>query len=473
MLDLMSKRVTVMGLGRFGGGVGVCRWLARQGAEVLVTDLEPASELVASVEAIRPLVDSGQVRLRLGEHNVGDFTNTDLVVANPAVPKPWDNRFLRAAADGGVRVTTEIQLVFERIPDRRRVITVTGSVGKSTTTAMISHAMRSTGHRVHMGGNIGGTLLDSVESARPGDWFVLELSSFMLYWLEDMFKRSRLAPHIAVLTNISANHIDWHASMAHYEACKRYIYQFQEAGDAVIFGPSLVGLASQCEQRVRVADRSGYKWRLSVPGLHNVENAATAIAACSLASPEIPADVFAKAITGFGGLPHRLQLVAEVEKRGSTEHSAAIRYYNDSKSTTPESAMRAVEAISEMPGMSLGRVHLIVGGYDKQSDLSKISQLGTRVGGLYTIGATGPAIAGKAGANALVHQCGTLAEAVRCASTRLRPGDVLLLSPACASWDQYKNYEERGNEYIRLVGTLVDASGGSHQAEKGSTGEPS
>lgn len=453
MLDFNGKRVTVMGLGRFGGGIGVTRWLAAQGADIIVTDLEPESELNDSVSAIRPLIDSGRVTLRLGGHNVSDFTTVNAVIANPAVPRPWDNRFLRAASAANIPVTTEIRLLVERLPSTRRVIGVTGSVGKSTTSAMIAHALNAVGRRAQLGGNIGGSLLESLDTLAADDWMVLELSSFMLYWLEDVFAKETRSPHIAVLTNISPNHLDWHASPSHYESCKRFIYQFQSPSDAVVFGPSLAELATRCTQRSVVVDSSTFREPLCVPGAHNTENAATALAACSFACPDISERDFTHALASFAGLPHRLQLVREWNRRGAAPF---IRFYNDSKSTTPESALRAVSALAEMPSMSPARIHLIAGGYDKGSDLTPIAQLASRLGGLYTIGATGPSIAAAVPEGGIVHECNTLAAAVQSARSRLRPGDVLLLSPACASWDHYSNYEARGNEFVDLVNQLAD-----------------
>src|SRR4051794_17789692 len=186
MAEFDSKTVTVMGLGRLGGGAGVTRWLVSQGAQVLLTDLEPADKLKTSLEGIQELVDSGSVTLRLGEHNVSDFTTCDLVIANPAVPKPWENRFLRAAKAAGIPVTTEIELSVRRL-DRSRVIGVTGSAGKSTTAALIAHMLTECGEAVVFGGNIGGSLLGTTASEHGlsvPPWVVLELSSFMLHWLD-------------------------------------------------------------------------------------------------------------------------------------------------------------------------------------------------------------------------------------------------------------------------------------------------
>ncbi len=225
-------RVTVMGLGRFGGGVGVTRWLVERGASVLVTDMAPAEKLAEPLGDIDDLVRRGVVRTRLGEHNVSDFTDTDLVIANVAVPKPWENRFLRAAQAARVPVTTEIRLTIDRLPSRERTIAITGSAGKSTTSAMIHHALRTLGLPTAFGGNIGGSLLPEIE--RGGitreTRVVLELSSAMLHWLGDW------SPRVAVFTNFSPNHLDWHGTLEHYRASKMRILRAQRPGDAAVLG---------------------------------------------------------------------------------------------------------------------------------------------------------------------------------------------------------------------------------------------
>jgi len=425
---LAGKRVTVMGLGRFGGGVGVTKWLASQGADITLTDKLTAEQLVEPLQSIEQLIAAGIVKLRLGEHNAADFSTAELVVANPAVPRPWEDRFLRVARAAGVPVTTEIRLLVERL-NRDRVIGITGSAGKSTTTAMIHHLLTQSGLRAHLGGNIGGSLLNELDDIRGDDWIVLELSSAMLHWLglgAGFPDAEGWSPRIAVLTNISPNHIDWHGSFEHYRESKLNIFSHQHPGDHQL-------------RSEEVAD-DPRPVPLRIPGHHNQLNARLAAETVHRLTGVQPRDLLGL-LSDFSGLPHRLQLARE---HGSN------RFYNDSKSTTPEATVLAIEAFE-----SPGRIHLIAGGYDKGSDLSAIARLTPKIAGLYTIGTTGPRLAAGApaggGGGGLVEHCGTLQIAVTRAMGRMKPHDVLLLSPGCASWDQFINFEERGNAFVELV----------------------
>lgn len=442
-MEFAGQRITVMGLGRFGGGVGVTRFLAERGADVLVTDLDPEDKLTESLSAIRDLVDSGRVRTRIGSHNVSDFTTCDMVVANPAVPRPWDNRFLRAAGAAGIPVTSEIRLLVDCLPSRDRVIGVTGTVGKSTTSAMTAHALQRLGERVFLGGNIGGSLLG--QPIGPRDWVVLELSSFQLHWLGQSW-----SPRVAVVTNIAPNHLDWHGDMEHYRACKMSMARREDPRDVVVLGERVEYNGSRRAVRVNVTDR---RLALAVPGEHNQLNGRAAVLAVLAALDREHDDAFVRRVketlSDFAGLPHRLCFV---EERGG------VRFFDDSKSTTPESTLLALDTF----GAEASRVHLIAGGYDKGMDLTPVAARAGSLAGLYCIGATGPTLASLAAGAEAVFASVTMEAAVEHAKRRARRGDIVLLSPGCASWDQYVNYEERGKRFVALVqGQMAKARGAS------------
>ncbi len=457
-MNFDGAKVTVMGLGRFGGGVGVTKWLVEQGAQVLVTDLEKAEALKDSVAQIESLVQRGCVTLRLGEHNVSDFTTCDCVVANPAVPKPWDNRFLRAASAAGVRVTTEIGLLVSHLPRGAVSIGITGSAGKSTTSAMVHHILKSTGRRVVLGGNIGGSLLGAIgKEIVDGTFVVLEVSSAMLHWME--VEKVAWRPRVGVLTNITNNHSDWHGTFEDYKASKLHLVGRVER--TLVTGETDASVLAEVNSALRarsgpadgdgagvpsllhLAHRDGVSG-LRLPGEHNRLNAAMAVAAACAADATLSRAEAIAEVRTFGGLPHRLQFVKEVK---------GARWLNDSKCTTPEAALLAVAAFEEAGECGASRVHLIAGGYDKGSDLSPVANLATKVAGLYTIGKTGPTVAAKAkvAAKGNVFECGELDVAVETIAGRVKPGDVVLLSTACASWDQFENYEKRGELFCRLV----------------------
>jgi len=466
---LEGARVTVMGLGRFGGGVGVTRWLCAQGADVLVTDKDPEERLAGSLEQIEPLIRTGRVRLRLGgtdeaPHNVSDFTQTDLVIANPAVPKPWENRYLRAAEAAGVPVTTEIRLLVERLPRRERVVGITGSAGKSTTSAMIHAALSAGSERTHLGGNIGGSLLGSLRDIGEDDWVVLELSSAMLYWLSKGVgtpDASGWSPGVAVVTNFAANHLDWHGDLAHYAASKMQILRDQRSGDRAVLLAALAQWPTQARTKAGYGATSGvrYEWvnyadiddtgPIATPGKHNRLNAAFARRIASIAGIDLFRSI--DAIAKFPGLEHRLQRVGEFPFERDGVRGKVVAF-NDSKSTTPESCALAIAAMNDEPAIGAAHTRLICGGYDKKIDLTRMIEPAARCAGVYTMGATGPGLASaiaKAGGRA--GHFGTLDRAVGAAVRDLRPGDCLLLSPGCASWDQFEHFEQRGAQFVDLV----------------------
>ncbi|MFQ5806352.1 MAG: UDP-N-acetylmuramoyl-L-alanine--D-glutamate ligase [Phycisphaerae bacterium] len=458
--DWKGKRVMVMGLGRFGGGVGVTRWLAQSGARVLVTDKAPAEKLRESVEEIADL----DVELRLGEHVEGDFRETDLVVVSPAVSE--SSPFLQAARDAGVPITTEINLFVERCP--ARCIGVTGTVGKSTITAMIGHVLQRTvtNRRVWVGGNVGRSLLEDLSEMTADDLVVLELSSFQLARTSAV----RWSPQVAVVTNISPNHLDWHDTFAAYVAAKLNIVRYQDPGrDAIVIGDDaelqhhfdlMFGDVSgiwrygldgdvpvavmQTTPAVDCDDRR-LRWegvQLAVPGRHNRENSAAALTVAHVLGVE--ADAAVAALATFDGLPHRLRRVAVRD---------GVTYYNDSKATTPRAAITAMNALD-------APLLIILGGYDKGIDLSAAAELAAKRARFSAcIGQTGPALlASIRAAGGKAELFDGLTAAVAACGERAQPGDAVLLSPACASWDMFADYRARGEEFARLAIERAGAS---------------
>jgi len=435
MQPVAGKRITVAGLGRFGGGVAVARWLVSQGARVLVTDRDTPEKLADSLQQL-----AGEpIDYRLGEHRTEDFTAADLVVASPAIPP--GSPYLLAAAAAKVPVTTEIRLFVERCP--ARIVGVTGTKGKSTTASMLGR-MLATKYRTHLGGNIGVSLLDKLPIITADDVVVLELSSFMLYHLG----QAQWSPPLAVVTMIGSDHLDWHVTREAYVAAKTNIVRYQRPGDvAVLCGqdPGAMALADICAQTGAsvIAYRLDRQIELHVPGQHNQLNAAGATAAAGAMG--VDAETAAHAVRDFEGLPHRLRQV---------HMDAGAAYFDDSIATVPASAVAALDSFPPRT------VIQIVGGHDAKADMALMcTRLAERAKAVLCIGATGDAIAAMvesagtqlAQCGAAVHRCGDLATAIKIAKTIAKDGDVVLLSPGCKSFDQFVNYEKRGEEFARLA----------------------
>jgi len=471
-------RVTVMGLGQFGGQLAAIRFLVRQGATVTVTDLADENHLRTSLDAIKDL----PVALHLGGHIENDFTDTDLIVVSPAVPKT--SRYLRLAREKGIPITTEMNLFLDRCVGR--IVGVTGTTGKSTTTALIDHILnhakrngsgRANYGKVWVGGNIGKSLLESLSRIKHDDVVVLELSSFQLEDLGNLEK----SPQVAVITNVRPNHLDRHVTMDAYIAAKANITRFQDAGDVLITNardkpsqrivdakPHMVahwqfaGTEVRACPAVTVVEHDGKPWfractdrlqqlicpvqQLRLPGAHNVENAAAAIAAALAVG--VPADKIGAALNEFRGLPDRLELVGQVN---------GVKYYNDSKSTTPDAGIVALNAFD-------APVIAIVGGYDKSVCLDDFARhLARRAKAVVCIGQTAGQLVEKvtnfAGNRSPleIRQVEGLEEAVHLAGSLACAGDVVLLSPGCASWDMFDNYQQRGRVFKDAVRRLAES----------------
>ncbi|MFN4243950.1 MAG: UDP-N-acetylmuramoyl-L-alanine--D-glutamate ligase [Tepidisphaerales bacterium] len=428
--DVRGRRVTVMGLGRFGGQLAAIRYLLARDARVVVTDSAGEAKLADSLREL----DGLPLTFHLGGHVESDFTETDLVVVSPAVPPT--NPFLLKAHAAGVRVVTEIELTLERIYARnpeQTVIGVTGTKGKSTTTALLGRMLAST-FPTHVGGNIGRPLLNQLDTIGAGDLVLLELSSFMLHYLG----RRRFRPHVAVVTLVSADHLDWHGSLEAYIDAKRQLVRYQRPTDhAVLCATSEVarGFAHDTAAQVHLYGPPDPAERIPMrlPGEHNQLNAAGALRAATLLG--VPRQQALAAVADFGGLPHRLELVHE---------SGGVRYYNDSIATVPEAAVAALRSFPP------DTVLQIAGGSDKGLDLSPlVAALRQQARAVLCIGTLGPKLAAEVGPKAEL--CQTLDVAVSRARQLARPGDVVLLSPGCASYDQFPHFEARGDAFRRLV----------------------
>jgi UDP-N-acetylmuramoylalanine--D-glutamate ligase len=430
--EIRNKRVTVAGLGRFGGGIAVARWLVENGAKVLVTDQAPADKLKESVAKL----DGLPVEFRLGEQRESDFGGADLVVASPAIAP--SNPFLRAARDAGVTVTTEIKLFVERCP--ATVVGVTGTKGKSTTTAMLGEILRGQ-FRTWVGGNIGGSLLPHLGEIDKTHLVVLELSSYMLEHLGAM----KWSPHVALVTLITRDHVEWHGSEQAYVEAKKNIVRFQRPDDFAVLcaeDAGSISFAGATRARVVPYGVGGRKpFELRVPGRHNQLNAQGAFAAAELLG--VGWESAQAALRDFRGLPHRLQLVHESD--------AGVRYYNDSIATVPEAAVAALESFPPK------RVIQIVGGYDHGLPITAMcNALIEKAKAVLCVGATGKKACevmsqGALQGGAAVYDCGDLATAMKMARSVAAAGDVVLLSTGYKSFDQFANFEERGEAFVRLA----------------------
>ncbi len=449
-----GKRITVMGLGLFSGGVETVKYLVRCGADVTVTDLKDEKTLAPSLEQIRGL----PLRIVLGRHEMGDFTRSDLVVVSPAVP--GNSPYLKAATEAFVELTTEMNIFFELCP--ARIIGITGANGKTTTAHLTAEMLDCSHVPVMLGGNVGQSLINKLDEITAGHVVVLELSSFQLERLRWIKK----SPHVALITNLTPNHLDRHETMEAYRRAKQAILDYQKSGDYVILNledpefehwkdcsraqllyysvcrqvPGGAHLRGDILELVRGSETTPLCRRddVPLPGMFNISNAlgAACAASCCGASPQETAE----AIKNFRGVKHRLELVLEHE---------GVRYYNDSIATNPESTIAALSAFNEVP------VTLIAGGYDKQLPFETLGKvIVSSVTNLILVGETSDKIERavlRAGGGPKIIKCETFESAVGEAISAAGAPGVVLLSPACASYDMFENFQQRGNLFKAIV----------------------
>jgi UDP-N-acetylmuramoylalanine--D-glutamate ligase len=451
MMDLKNKRVLVVGLGK--SGLSAAMFLREQGARVTVSDTRSA---VALANEIPALLEAG-IMVESGGHGLLTFRRQDLIVVSPGVP--MDTPEVKQVVAFGMPVIGELELASRYL--QGRIVAITGSNGKTTTTTLVGKIFADAGMPTLVGGNIGLPVIDLVPMSGPETVSVLEVSSFQLETVEEFH------PWIAVVLNITPDHLDRHGSFETYAAAKTRITERQGAEDFLVLNAEdkaaqMMALKTKAQifwfsgrrpikqgafvhgESILFIPREGAKAEPVMPvsdihlkGSHNVENVLAAVCAARLA--KIPAESIRASVAGFAAVEHRLELVKVVN---------GVEFYNDSKATNVDAAMKAVASFA-------GGIHLILGGKDKDSDYSLMSgMLRERVKSVYTIGSAAEKIERQLQGVVKIVPAETLQVAVAKAAKAATIGDVVLLSPACSSFDQFENYEQRGRVFRQLVNEL-------------------
>jgi UDP-N-acetylmuramoylalanine--D-glutamate ligase len=450
-----DQRVTIIGLGR--EGAALARFLAQHGARVSISDIK-------GEEALRDRIDEladFPIDYLLGEHPE-ESLEADVIFVSPGVLQ--EIPILVEARRRGIPLSSETRLFFSLC--RAPIIGITGSSGKTTTTSLVGEMMRAEGYRTFVGGNIGSPLIAFVEEIEPEDKVVMELSSFQLEVLDQ-------SPHIAAILNLSPNHLDRHQSMDDYVAAKANILRFQGENDYAVLNADQQltrELTKDCQGQVLLVSRAQeldegaflkqeevtVRWGgrvrkvchasdIQLLGSHNLENI---LAACAIATvAEVQVEAMASVVTSFSGVEHRLELVNEIE---------GVKYYDDSIATSPDRAMAALNSFAEP-------VILLAGGREKHLPLEGLAKLIVRrVKSLILFGEAAPLLeqavikaqGEETGDEVPIYRSSNLIEAVRIAAQISQAGDIVLLSPACTSFDMYRDFAERGDHFETLVREL-------------------
>ncbi len=453
-MNLKDKRILVVGLGK--SGVASAQFLQARGAKVTVSDSKSPEQLGNEIPA---LLDRG-IAVETGGHGERTFRGQDLIVVSPGVPA--DSAPLVQARVHGVPIIGETELAAQFL--QGRILAITGSNGKTTTTTLTGEILAAGGFPVVVGGNIGTPAVSLVDQTTPETLVVLEVSSFQLETIQTF------RPFISAILNITPDHLDRHRTLEAYVNAKARIFENQNKNDYCILNADdaaandltsrvhcpvlhfsrrreIVAGTFVREGKILFRNSTGEREILPVkeiplPGAHNLENVLAAVCMASLAG--CPAEKIRQAVSAFKAVEHRLEFVAEI---------GGVRYYNDSKATNVDATIKALESFP-------ANIHLILGGKDKGSDYSVLNGLlRERVKRVYTIGAAAEKIASQVQQAAEIVPAGTLENAVHRATAAAVPGDVVLLAPACASFDQFQSYEHRGRVFKEVV--RASASGKS------------
>ncbi len=450
-MDLKNKRVLVVGLGK--SGIAAAIFLRKQGARVTVSDTRSAAALAKEIPA---LLEAG-IMVESGGHGLLTFRRQDLIVVSPGVP--LETPEVKQVIGFGVPVIGELELASRFL--KGRVVAITGSNGKTTTTTLIGKIFAEGGLQALVGGNIGTPVIDLIPESTNETVSVLEVSSFQLETIAEF------RPWIALVLNITPDHLDRHGSFENYAAAKTRITENQQPEDFLILNAEdkptqMVAAKTKAQiywfssrrpikqgafvygESIVFIPREGGKTEPIMPvaeiplkGSHNVENVLAAVCAARLAG--VPAEKIRASVASFKAVEHRLELVREL---------AGVEYYNDSKATNVDATIKAVEAFP-------GGIHLILGGKDKGSDYTVLSPLlRERVKAVYTIGSAAEKIGRELHGVVKMVEAGTMDVAVHEARKAAVPGDVVLLAPACSSFDQFQNYEHRGRVFRQIVHEL-------------------
>jgi UDP-N-acetylmuramoylalanine--D-glutamate ligase len=449
-MELNNKRVLVVGLGK--SGVASALFLKSRGARVTVSDSKPESELR---NEILLLLEHG-ITVETGGHGDRTFRGQDLIVVSPGVPA--DAPQLVQARNLGEPVIGEIELAARFMAGP--IVAITGANGKTTTTALAGEIIAAGKFSTLIGGNIGTPAISLVDQAGPATWTVLEVSSFQLETIVEF------RPRIAVILNITPDHLDRHKTFVNYVGAKARVFENQLADDFSVLNadePTTAGLSDRTRAQLfwfsrnkeiekgafvrgeHIYFRDGHSEREIMPladvplkGAHNLENVLAGVSIGMLVGCQ--PEQICQAVRNFKAVEHRLEFVARV---------AGVDYYNDSKATNVDATSKALESFP-------ANIHLILGGKDKGSDYTVLNELlRQRVKRVYTIGAAAAKIESQIQGAAEVEHAETLENAVRRASESAVPGDVVLLAPACASFDQFQNYEHRGRVFKETVQSLA------------------